>query len=75
MSQQIMYTLSAIPYAKQVQSDLNEWLFERDSGYKLQYNFDDIDALSEKKKRKADRTIMLYQAGLITDDESKRRIR
>ena len=67
-----LYEETIIPHLRKVASDLNEWLVPMfDDRLKLEFDIDNIPALSERRKRTYENASLAVQQGIMTRNEAR----
>ena len=70
-----LYEETIIPLARRVQSDLNEWLVpEFGEELKFEYNFDEIPAIAERRRRVYENVVNGVREGILTRNEARDRL-
>ena len=70
-----LYEETIIPLMRRVESDLNEWLVPQfDESLKLIYDYDNIPALTERRKMIYANVIEAVRDGIITRNEARERL-
>ena len=70
-----LYEETIIPLMKRIESDLNEWLIPQfDESLKLVYDYDNIPALTERRKMVYTNVIQAVRDGIITRNEARERL-
>ena len=70
-----LYEETIIPLAKRVQSDLNEWLVpEFGEGLSFEYDFDEIPAIAERRRKIYDNVVQGVREGILTRNEARDRL-
>ncbi len=67
-----LYEETIIPHLRKIASDLNEWLVPMfDDRLKLEFDIDNIPALSERRKRTYENASLAVQQGIMTRNEAR----
>ena len=70
-----LYEETIIPYLSKVASDLNEWLVPMfDDRLTLEFDIDNIPALSERKKRTYENVTSAVREGIMTRNEARQQL-
>ena len=70
-----LYEETIIPLMKRVEGDLNEWLVPQfDDSLKLVYDYDNIPALTERRRMIYTNVIEAVRDGIITRNEARERL-